>query len=339
MVTMNARLMLLQEFVNKAGWSAASRTFLAGDASERQYYRLTRRQESAVLMDAPPGQGDDPATFLAISGHLLQIGLSAPRCLAQDLTNGFLLLEDFGDEIYARLLKQEPNVEIRLYTAAADVLWHIQSQPAATNLPDLAACDWADAACMALDWYRFGITGDRINITDFRNAVCEALCEYADSTRVMILRDFHAENLLWLPDRDALSRVGLLDFQLAQMGQPGYDVVSLLQDARRDVSRETEQCIKAHFCRTTGTDTAQFDRSYAALGAQRALRILGVFARLCLHGGKSGYLPLIPRVWNHLQINLSTPELGALAKICAKLLPPPSSDALAKIGSQCGNFR
>ena len=336
---MNERSTLSQAFLTKAGWGDAARQFLAGDASDRSYDRLSRGAKTAVLMDAPPGKGDDPATFLAISAHLSGIGLSAPNCYAQDLDNGFLLLEDLGDTIYASLLKTDPTLESSLYTAATQVLAHLQSQPPAQKLANLTTQDWADAACLAIDWYRFAITGDHADPADFRNALTDVLSDHADGPRVMILRDYHAENLLWLPDRPGLACVGLLDFQLAQLGQPGYDLVSLLQDARRDVSRETEAAMIHVFCDQTGIAAADFRSTYAALGAQRALRIIGIFARLCLHGGKPNYLPLIPRVWHYLQTNLAEPELAPLAKICARLLPEPTPEALSRIGAQCGHFR
>lgn len=335
---MTDRKALSQAFLAQAGWGHADRRFLAGDASDRSYDRLRQDGQSAVLMDAPPGKGDDPATFLAIAAHLSQLGLSAPKCYAQDLAHGFLLLEDLGDSVYATVLKSDPSRENSLYTAATQVLAHLQRHPAAANLPNLQVQDWAEAACFALDWYRFAITGDRIDTTDFRNALTDALCHHADDARVMILRDYHAENLLWLPNRMGLARVGLLDFQLAQLGQAGYDLVSLLQDARRNVSRETESAMLRVFCAETGLDHAKFRTTYATLGAQRALRILGIFARLCLHGGKSSYLSLIPRVWQHLQRNLAEAELAPLAQICARLLPEPTPDALARIGAQCGRF-
>jgi N-acetylmuramate 1-kinase len=333
------RAALSQGFLAGAGWGQATRRFLAGDASDRSYDRLTRGHESAVLMDAPPGKGDDPATFLAIADHLTSIGLSAPHCIARDLQHGFLLLEDLGDGLFVRLVAQDPGTEIALYSAATDVLAHLHKCGATTNLPDLSAADWASAACFALDWYRFAITGDRADTTVFRDILTDLLGRHADGPRVMILRDFHAENLLWLPDRAGLARVGLLDFQLAQMGQPGYDLVSLLQDARRDVSRETEMAMQRHFLAQTGATEEAFAAAYATLGAQRALRILGVFARLCLVAGKPGYIALIPRVWNQLQRNLQHPALAPLDKICGKVLPAPNPEALARIGSQCGHFR
>lgn len=336
---MTDRALLSQQFLDGAGWGNANRRFLAGDASDRSYDRLTKGGETAVLMDAPPGKGDDPADFLAISTHLSALGLSAPRCLAKDLANGFLLLEDLGDGLFARLLEVDPALENSLYAAATEVLVHLQRGAPAESLPNLSSTNWAEAACFALEWYRFAITGDRINTTDFKSILAEAITIHADGPRVMILRDFHAENLIWLPQRPGLARVGLLDFQLAQLGQPGYDLVSLLQDARRDVSRETETAMMQRFVALTGGTEGLFRPKYATLGAQRALRILGIFARLCLQGGKPGYLPLIPRVWSQLQRNLQAPELSKLATICEKLLPAPTPEALHHIGLQCASFR
>lgn len=327
------------QFLQTAGWGDANRQFLAGDASDRSYERLRRGDQTAVLMDAPPGKGDDPADFLKIATHLSELGLSSPRCLAQDLANGYLLLEDLGDALFARLLEQDISIENRLYTAATAVLVHLQRAASPADLPNLSAQDWAEAGCFALDWYRFAIMGDSGEKDDFKAILTEAMTDFADGPRVLILRDFHAENLLWLPERLGLARVGLLDFQLAQLGQPGYDLVSLLQDARRDVSRETEIAMQHQFLQLQGGSEANFQASYACLGAQRALRILGIFARLCLHGGKSSYLALLPRVWGQLQRNLAAPELAPLAAICAKLLPSPSPEALQKIGSQCAQFR
>ncbi|NEY90325.1 aminoglycoside phosphotransferase family protein [Tabrizicola oligotrophica] len=321
-------------FLARAGWGLADRRFLAGDASDRSYDRLTLDGKTAVLMDAPPGKGDDPAAFLRIAGHLLELGLSAPRCLAQDLTRGFLLLEDFGDGVFARLIEVEPGRELPLYAAATDALLRLQSQPALGRLPDLSAADWAEAACFALDWYRQAVTGDAGDRAGFLAVLEDLISSHADGPRVMILRDYHAENLLWLPDRAGIGRVGILDFQLAQMGQPGYDLVSLLQDARRDVSRETQAGMIHRFKAATGAGR-DFDAAYAVLGAQRALRILGVFTRLCLVAGKPGYLRLMPRVWGQLQQNLSHPVNTPLARACAALLPEPTPEILAEIGRKC----
>lgn len=335
---MTDRLTLSHAFIQSAGWGNAFRHHLAGDASDRSYDRLTRNGATAVLMDAPPGKGDDTATFVSIARHLANLGLSAPAILAQDLPNGFLLLEDLGDGLYAREIAKRPAMEPILYAAATDVLIHLQAAAPAPHLPNLSPADWAQAAGLALDWYCFAITGARPDSTNFIGHLTDLIDSYANDPSVMILRDYHAENLLWLPDRVGLGRVGLLDFQLAQMGQPGYDLVSLLQDARRDVSTDTETAICARMIAAKGVAAADFHRSYAVLGAQRALRILGIFPRLCLQQGKAQYLPLLPRVWGQLQRNLAHPALAPLATICANLLPEPTPANLTRIGAQCGTI-
>ena len=333
---MTDRAALSATFIAAAGWGDAQRRFLAGDASDRSYDRLTRGAESAVLMDAPPGKGDDTATFAAIAAHLAELGLSPPRILAADHANGFLLLEDLGDGLVARLVAADPAMEAPLYEAATDVLLELHRHPAPAGLPDLTAQDWADAAAFAFDWYAFAATGTAPDSRDFRTVLADAMTTHADGPRVMILRDYHAENLLLLPERQGVARVGLLDFQLAQMGQRAYDLVSLLQDARRDVSPETAAAMTRRFREATGQDAASFSAAYATLGAQRALRIIGIFARLCLKGGKAGYLPLLPRVWGQLQENLTHPALARLRAVCDAALPPPDTDTLARIARQCG---
>jgi N-acetylmuramate 1-kinase len=322
-------------FLAEVGWGRAMRHHLAGDASDRRYERLRLGAATAVLMDSPPGGADDPAAFSSMARHLQSLGLSAPAILAEDLTHGFLLLEDLGDDLFARLLRADPSREAELYASAVDVLLHLQKAKPPDGLPNLSARDWADAACFALDWYAFAATGAKPDPTAFCAALTAALLAHADGPRVLILRDYHAENLLWLPGRDGLARVGLLDFQLGQMGQSGYDLVSLLQDARRDVSPTTEAAMIARFSATSACDPQVFAAEYATLGAQRALRIIGIFARLCLADGKRHYLRLIPRVWGQLQRNLAHPALSDLRAICDRLLPTPTPDTLEKIERQC----
>ena len=325
----------LNAFLARTGWGQADRRYLAGDASDRRYERLRLGAATAVLMDNPPGGADDPVAFSAMARHLRGLGLSAPAILAEDLDRGLLLLEDLGDDIYAGLVEAEPDREAELYAVAIDALAHLQAAPPPQGLPNLSAEDWAKAAGFALDWYAFAATGNRPDPSQFHAALAKALQTHADGPRVLILRDFHAENLLWLPGRAGLARVGLLDFQLGQLGQPGYDLVSLLQDARRDVSPVTEARMVARFADALGADPEVFAAHYASLGAQRALRILGVFARLCLVGGKPRYLPMIPRVWGQLQQNLTHPALADLRAVCDRLLPAPSPDLLLKIERQC----
>lgn len=336
---MSDRGLAAARFLTRAGWGGADRRHLAGDASDRRYERLRAGAATAVLMDNPPGGADDPAAFVAVARHLRGLGLSAPEVRAEDTTAGFLLLEDLGDDLYARLLEADSAREAQLYGAAVDVLCHVQAAPALAGLPDLSATDWAQAAGFALEWYAFAVTGKVPPPADFLVALEAALRRHADGPRVLILRDFHAENLLWLPGRAGLARVGLLDFQLGQLGQPGYDLVSLLQDARRDVAPETEAAMIARFVAATGAAPDTFSAQYATLGAQRALRILGIFARLCLVAGKPGYVRLMPRVWGQLRRNLAHPALAELKEICQEILPQPTQDALTRIESQCSPSR
>ena len=332
------RLSLARAFADRTGWSGAEMRFLAGDASARRYYRLTGPLGHAVLMDAPPGQGEEIAPFVTMARHLTRLGLSAPQVLAEESAVGFLLLEDLGDGLYARLLEADPGPEITLYQAAVDVLALVQAAPAPPGLPALTAADWAEATRPVLDWYARAITGTAPDGADLLAEMAAALQAHADGPRVLILRDYHAENLLWLPDRAGVARVGVLDFQLAQMGQPGYDLVSLCQDARRDPGPGVASAAVRHYLDLTGRDGAGLEASLAVLGAQRALRILGIFARLCVAGGKPGYVKLIPRVWGQLQQNLTHPALSGLAPICHRLLPEPTPDRLERICAQCGKL-
>jgi aminoglycoside/choline kinase family phosphotransferase len=222
-----------------------------------------------------------------------------------------------------------------LTVAAAEVLAHLQAAQAPAGLPDLSAADWAEAAGFAPDWYGFAATGTKPERAAFTAELGALLAAHADGPRVLILRDYHAENLLWLPGREGLAKVGLLDFQLAQMGQPGYDLVSLVQDARRDVGAEAAEAAVRRFVDLTGAEETAFRLSLAVLGAQRALRIMGIFARLCLVAGKPGYLAHIPRVWGQLRQNLSHPALNRLSGLCDALLPPPTPETLDRIRQQC----
>jgi N-acetylmuramate 1-kinase len=325
-----------QGFLQGAGWQGAQVAALAGDASARRYYRLRQGAQTAVLMVSPAGGVDDPAQFLRIARHLAALALSPPQIWAQDVAQGLLLLEDLGDGVYARLLQAQPQGEGDLYRAAVDVLAHIQRHPPPADLPNLTAGDWADAARLASTRYAAALMGpDLPDAGALYAALGAALDRHADGPRVMILRDYHAENLMHLPTRTGLAQVGLLDFQLAQLGQPVYDLVSLLQDARRDVTPATQQAMQRHWLHQTGTSQADLAASFATIGAQRALRILGIFAQLCTQQGKAAYVNLIPRVWGHLQANLAHPALADLAAECARHLPPPSADHLNRLRSLC----
>jgi aminoglycoside/choline kinase family phosphotransferase len=337
---MTDRAILQSRFIAQTDWADARIAPLAGDASNRRYLRLTRIEtgETAVLMDAPPEKGEDVRPFLRIARYLTGLDLSAPHILAEDKANGFLILEDLGDTLFARVIPEDAALELPLYTAATDLLaeLHRHAPP-----PDLAAYSpevMADMAALAFDWYLVGATGDIGTKRDaFRAAIKTALTTHAFEAKVLIQRDYHAENLLWLPDRMGVARVGLLDFQDAMRGHPAYDLVSILQDARRDVSGALEKSMIARYICMTGTDPARFETAYHCLGAQRNLRILGVFARLCMRDGKAHYVDLVPRVWAHLERDLSHPAMGPAAAIFRAVFPPPTPPILQRLKDQCAS--
>lgn len=324
----------LDAFLADAGWGAARRAPLAGDASNRRYLRLHRDGQTTVLMDAPAERGEDVRPFMAVAGHLAGLGLSAPRLLAADPEHGFLLLEDLGDALYLTLAPAQPDLEPLLYESAADALVTLHAAP---PLPGLAAYDAARMGTLsglAGQWY----AGDAQAARHLAAACTAALAALPPVTPVMVLRDYHAGNLIWLPERDGPARAGLLDFQDAMLGHPVYDLVSLVQDARRDVPSGIAARTLAHYARQTGQQPEAVARAAAALGAQRALRILGVFARLSLHFGKPGYIALIPRVWDQLHANLADPALAELADVVATTLPPPTPDRLHDLEARCGTI-
>ncbi|WP_300518367.1 phosphotransferase [Aliiroseovarius sp.] len=337
---MDERTRLADAFLADAGWGGARRQAIAGDAPNRRYIRLKSPATgaSAVLMDAPPEAGEDVRPFVRITGYLRGIGLSAPAILAADTERGFLLLEDLGDDLFARLIPERPEMEQTLYAAATDLLVMLHRQPP----PDLANYDppmMARLAALALDWYAPGATGTRASEADKAAFLAETetvLEVVPPGGRVLVQRDYHAENLLWLPDRDGIARVGQLDFQDAGAGHRAYDLMSLAEDARRDVDPALAERLIAHYARRTRLDPDSFRSAAATCAAQRNLRILGVFARLSLHFGKPQYVDLIPRVWNLLQRDLEHPDLAGLRDLCA--LPEPTQANLQILRDKCGTI-
>jgi aminoglycoside/choline kinase family phosphotransferase len=314
---------LIAAFAHRAGWGTALRRPLAGDASNRRYLRLLRDSgETAVLMDAPPERGEDVRPFIAIATHLSALGLSAPAILAEDAPAGLLLLEDLGDDLFARLAV-DPARETPLYLAAAEVLAALHSAPPPSGLVRFTPETMADLVRLVFDWYAPG-TPDRA-AEEIVGRLRDVLEARAPDPTVLSLRDFHAENLLWLPGRAGPARVGLLDFQDAVIAHPAYDLVSLLHDARRDVTGETRAATLRHFLDLTGQAEESFVAAAAALSTQRNLRILGVFARLAGRDGKTGYLRFLPRVWSLLLRDLDHPDLARLRKAALSVLPSPDN--------------
>lgn len=332
------RAQMIQAFLFREGWGAANRLPLAGDASNRRYERLTDGPGGggAVLMDAPSEKGEDTRPFLRIARHLAGLGFSAPRILAADEARGLLLLEDLGDALFSRVVAEDPAREEQLYLAATDVLIALHAHPAPEAL-DYGPGPMTDLAGLAWDWYGFGATGARDDAgkAAMQAVLTEAFAGLAPWTPVLVLRDYHAENLFWLPERKGIARVGLIDFQDAGLGHPAYDLVSLARDVRRDVAPQTARKMLDRYTAETGQDPEAFARSAATLSAQRNLRILGGFARLSLHFGKLHYVDLIPRVWARLSEDLSHPALAALRAAVQAGLPEPTQEILMILKAKC----
>lgn len=331
------RLETIEAFLRAAGWADATRRSLAGDASARAYVRLDRSGAQAMLMDVPPVSGLTLAPFLAVTAWLRGLGLSAPEVYAADPAAGLALLEDLGDDLYLRLCA-DPAREAQLYAAAIDLLADLQAErPAAT--PDWTPPLYDRALLLrevrlAVEWYLPVTAGPASPelLAEFEALVEPIVVLALDGPQVSVLRDYHAENLLWLPGRAGLARVGLLDYQDLVIGHPAYDVISLLEDARRDISHELRAAMLARFVERGGAEPEGFSLAAHALAAQRNLKILGLFVRLARRDGKRGYLRHLPRVWAHLRRDLAHPALAPLAAWVERRLPPPEA-ALAPAGA------
>jgi aminoglycoside/choline kinase family phosphotransferase len=309
------------DFLAQHGWEGAEIRPLAGDASFRRYFRVHKDGRTAVLMDAPP-QHEDIGPFLTIAGHLLDRGFLPPRPLAIDRERGLLLLEDFGDDRVGPLLQRQPEREREIYESAVDTLARIANRPAPEDLPPYDEPAMEREVRLLTDWY---VTALCLNVHEqsyfdaWRLAWADIL-PLVERFPVLVLRDYHADNLMVLPGRREL---GLLDFQDALAGHPAYDLVSLLQDARRDVSPELEQAMLDRYMEAANVqDRARFRAHYEVLGAQRNTKILGIFTRLWKRDGKAHYLPLQPRVWGYLERNLAHPALEPVRAWFDAEVPP-----------------
>jgi N-acetylmuramate 1-kinase len=296
------------EFLENCGWGGARIEPLAGDASFRRYFRVIGDKGHAVLMDAPPPH-EDPRPFVGVAEWLLSIGLSAPDILARDLDRGLLLLGDFGDARLRETLDDEPRRERELYERATDVLVHLHKHPPMPGLSPHGLEQWLDELTLFTDWYCPALELD-IDRDSYREAWTQVLQPIAADGLgpVTVLRDYHAENVMLVDGRDGIAHFGLLDFQDARAGHPAYDLTSVLEDARRDVSPEIERAMIDRYVAATG-QSEQFERAYWALAAQRNTRILGVFTRLWKRDGKPHYRAFQPRMWGLVERDLARPGL------------------------------
>jgi aminoglycoside/choline kinase family phosphotransferase len=263
-------------------------------------------------MDAPP-EHEDVGPFLTIAGHLLDRGFHPPRPLAIDRARGLLLLEDLGDDRVAPLLQREPHREREIYEAAIDILARLARQPAPVDLAPYDDAHMTREVLLFPEWYApaLGMDADEASYLAAWRQVWGGVLDIVERNPVLVLRDYHADNLMVLPGR---AELGLLDFQDALAGHAAYDLVSLLQDARRDVAVELEEAMIERYCkRANVADRDLFRAHYEILGAQRNTKILGIFTRLWKRDGKPFYPTMHPRIWTYLERNLAHPALAPVA--------------------------
>ncbi|WP_260484427.1 aminoglycoside phosphotransferase family protein [Sphingomicrobium flavum] len=295
------------DFLTRAGWGGARIDPLAGDASFRRYFRVHHDTlGDAVLMDAPPAH-EDVRPFIAIAEHLEAANFRAPRILARDLDEGLLLLEDFGDDRVGPVLARDAARERAIYERAVDILVDLHRHPLPREIAPYSEEAKTHEVALFPDWYAKAAELGEIDDDGFFRAWQAAwpgLIARTEQAPVLVLRDYHADNLMILKDGE----LGLLDFQDALAGHPAYDLVSLLQDARRDVSPELEREMLDRYMDKAGIeDRESFEADYQLLGAQRNVKILGIFTRLWKRDGKPHYLSLQPRVWGLVERNFTHP--------------------------------
>ena len=303
------------DFLASHGWAGASIAPLAGDASFRRYFRVTSGARSGVLMDAPPPH-EDIRPFLHVARWLTERGFRAPAIHAADEGAGLVLLEDFGDDRLREAIDAAPHAEHKLYEPAVDLLAELARHPAGP----LEAYDEAvllREAALFVDWYCPAV-GLEVDRAEWEAAWRAVLGAAQTAEPVTVLRDYHAENLMLVGEE---RRLGLLDFQDALAGHPAYDLVSLLQDARRDVDPSVEAAMLGRYRAATGVGE-DFPRAYHVLGAQRNAKIVGIFTRLWRRDGKPRYPALCPRVWAYLERGLSQPVLRPVADWFDANVPP-----------------
>lgn len=316
---MGARQSARNRFLAGHGLAAVEVTPLAADASFRRYFRVHARPQTLVLMDAPPPH-ENVARFAAVARHLRGLGLRAPQVKAVEEGEGFALLEDFGDQTFTRVLADAGGeTERQCYAAAVEVLAHLHRHPqaAAVAAPVYGDAMLLDEALLLADWYYAAAHGKKISAAkrgeyvQIWRAIFAAMPQQ-EST--LVLRDFHVDNLVRLPGAGALEQCGLLDFQDAVIGGPAYDLMSLLEDARRDIDRDfAAVMMRLYFKLRGGVDKEKFRRVYDLLAAQRHCKVLGIFTRLHRRDGKPVYLRHIPRVARLLREKVeSTPALAEL---------------------------
>jgi aminoglycoside/choline kinase family phosphotransferase len=329
-----ARIARRDQFLAAAGWGEASIKLLAGDASFRHYDRLTLADRTMVLMDAPPPM-EDVRPFVRIGRLLKELGFSAPQVHAEDAEAGFLLLEDLGDQTYTRELDAGGDTHT-LYALAIDTLiaLHGRVPPAAlTALPTFDDARALREVQLLLDWYwpaHFGGPAPDEVRADFVSAWQQVLPRRFDVPQSIALFDFHVDNLLVLKGRKGIEACGLLDFQDAVLAPITFDLVSLLEDVRRNLPWDLMQVmIERYLAANSALDPARFMAAYAIIGGQRNTRIAGTFARLLKRDGKGWYQRFMPRVWELIAHDLKHPVMAPVADWYERHLPPAQRQAIS----------
>jgi N-acetylmuramate 1-kinase len=318
-----SRARLVTEFLANHGYSEAKAVPLAPDASFRRYLRLIGGPRPAVLMDSPPPEDFRP--FVRIAGHLAAIGLSAPEIYAADEAEGLLLEEDLGDDLVSSLMGTSCS-PTALFECAIDALLAMQRAVPPSDLPAWDARTMAATALATLlDWWwpaMFGTDAPGPVRQEFAAALEAMLAAVAAGPVCFVHRDYFADNLLWLPQRSGIRRIGVLDFQNAAIGHPAYDLASLLQDERRDISATlAEHAIAYYLSARLDLDPSTFRAAYAACAALRHLRIAGQWVRLARRDGRRSYLAHGPRTWHLLQRAVREPVAAPLAAVLDRWVP------------------
>ncbi|MCA0902486.1 aminoglycoside phosphotransferase family protein [Qipengyuania aquimaris] len=309
----------IHDFLGDTAWQGAEIAPLVGDASFRRYFRLRMGGRSAMLMHAPPPE-EDPKPFLHVAKWLADHGMRAPAILAERAEKGWILTEDFGDQRMKEWIDANPDDEHAVYAQAIDALVDLHKLPPGPfESYDMAV--YQREAGLFVEWF-CPAAGLKVDEEGWRDAWDRALAPMLARQQpgVSVLRDYHAENIMLLEPGKAGGEQGLIDFQDALVGHKAYDLVSLLQDARRDVSTELEAAMLDRYRQAAAPDE-HFEADYARLGAQRNAKIVGIFTRLFKRDAKPRYLTMVPRVWEAMERDLQHEALAPVADWFAANIP------------------
>ena len=325
----------IEKFLLHSNWKNSPRKFLEGDASSRRYETVALDGNTSILMDmpqkpdGPPVKNGKPYSAIAhlaegissvvrANEMLLAQGYSAPIIAKSDIGNGLAIIENLGTSVFGSMMRSGTDVREPMQTTVA-LLADMATKDWPTTIPSYDTEAQVIETDLLISWFWKFIHGSEPAHTlheSFERIWRQILPLTHYEKPHWVLRDFHSPNLIWIPERQDLQRVGLIDTQDAVLGHPAYDLVSLLQDARVDIEFEWADELYALYGNLRAQQGAfereKFSAAYAVLGAQRATKILGIFARLAKRDGKPAYLKHMPRVSRYLKRNLEHPSLAAL---------------------------